>query len=202
MSSVLSDRRYHFSNCPQTSKSRSHRDQLLDPVLQRHLAHPRLVAPGRPNSAVLLLPAVPRVLRASGMIGHMSLVDSHSVISVMSPLTADVMIIALPGLLRLAHSGLGMAIDHGIGRQSDLTAVSADGHDHPALLARPMRVTGVIEALAQDPEVITKGKQTSQCLGGHHETCRRCKFLCWKRSIGKLAHNASLLAPLLIFLVK
>lgn len=198
MSSVLSDRRYHYPNRPQTSKSRSHRDQLLDPVRQRPLAHPRLVAPGLPNSAVLLLPVVRRVLRATVMIGHTSPAGSHSVISVMSPLTAGVMIIALPGLLRRAHSGLGMAIDHGIGRQSDLIAASADVHGHPALLARPMRATGGIEALVRDLGVTTKGKQTSQCLVGHYETSRRCRFLCWKRSTGKFAHIASLLAPSLI----
>jgi hypothetical protein len=96
----------------------------------------------------------------------------------MSPLIADVMIIVLLGLLRLAHSELVMVIDHGIGRQSDLIAVSADGHDHPAPLARLMLAIGGIEALARDPEVITKVKQISQCLVGYHETSRRCRCLC------------------------
>jgi len=112
----------------------------------------------------------------------------HSVISGMSRLIAGGMIIALLGLLRLALSGLGMATVHGTGHQNDSIAVSADDLDHPALLAPPMRAIDGIVALARDPGVFTKGKQTSQCLVGHLEMCRRCRSLCWKRSIGKIAH--------------
>lgn len=197
---VLSDRREHFPNCPQTSKSRSHKDQLPGRVLVSHLVHPRLVVPGRPSSAGLLLPAPPLVLRATVTIGHMSPIGFHSVTIAMSLLTAVATTIALHGLLRLALSGLGRGTVHGIGHRSDLIAVSADGLALPALLALPMRAIGGIEALVQDREVTTKGKQTSQCPAGHHEMCRRYRFLCWKRSIGKFAHIPwSLLGIKLIF---
>lgn len=124
------------------------------------------------------------------MIDPTSPAGSHSVTSVMNPLTAGVMTIALLGPLHLALSGLGMATDREIGHRSDLTVVSADDLDHPALLAPPMRAIGGTEALARDPEVITKGKQTSQYLVEHLGTCQRCKFLCWKRSTGEFAHIA------------
>ncbi len=149
---------------------------------------PHLLVPGRPNSAVRLLPAAPLVRPATVMIGPMIPAGCHSVISGMSRLIAGGMIIALLGLLRLGLSGLGMATDHGTGHQSDSIAVSADDLDHPALLAPRMRAIDGTVALARDPGVFTKGKQTSQCLVGHLETCRRCRSLCWKRSIGTIAH--------------
>lgn len=141
----------------------------------------RLVVPGRRNSAVLLLLAPMRELQGIDLTGP-SQADSHSVISVTNPHTADAMIIDPRGHHRPGpFEVVGMGIDRATGPRKGLTVGSEDDLDLPA--PRMPEIVG-IAAPARDRVVSMKERRTFQCLGGPHETCQRCRSSCWKKSIG------------------
>lgn len=152
----------------------------------------RRVAHGLQNSTAPVLQGPTPEPLAIVTIGRnpMNQLGRHSVITARKlPTAADATIIGRRDpLLRDPFVGAEMDIGRAIELPRDLVAVG-EGAPGPARRHRhapPTRGIDVIAASAQGRVVSTKEKQIYQCHVEFRAMSRRCSFLCWKNSTGKL----------------